>query len=74
MASNGCIWYLLIDPFPVQSIDLFEQQLKGILSWRGDFHGLSRSAISAIEELADRSNPGGLALCLQRQARELGDR
>ena len=45
----------------------------GVTRWRGDLHGLSRSAISAIKELADRSDPGGLALCLHRQAREFGD-
>ena len=58
---------------PRQRIYLLKQQLNGITRWRGDFHGLSRSAISAIEEFADRSNPGGLAPCLHRQAREFGD-
>jgi hypothetical protein len=42
---------------PRQRIYLLKQQLNGITRGRRDLHGLSRSAISAIEELADRSNP-----------------
>jgi hypothetical protein len=39
---------------PVQGIYLIKQLLKGIIRRRGDLHGLSRSAISAIEELVGK--------------------
>jgi hypothetical protein len=45
-----------------------EQQLDTITGRDGDLHCLSRSFIPAIEQLADCSNPGSLALGFQRQA------
>jgi hypothetical protein len=73
---SGFARYLPIGPLPADGIDLLHQEpkgIKGIARGREDLHSLSRSSISAIEELADCRNPGCLALCLQRQARELGD-
>jgi hypothetical protein len=53
---------------PAPGIDFIKQQLEGITSRDGDLHRLSRPSVSAIEQLADRSNPSRLALCSQRQA------
>jgi hypothetical protein len=76
LASADSLEILLIGSLPAHGIDLLHKEPKGIkriARGRGDLHRLSRSSISAIEQLADRRNPGCLALCLQRQARELGD-
>ena len=43
-------------PLPFDGIDLLHQKPKPIQwigAWQGDFHGLSGSAISAVEQLAD---------------------
>ena len=56
---------------PAQGIDLIKQQLEGIVGRDGYLHRLSRSSISAIEQLADCRNPRSLALCPQRQACQL---
>ena len=53
---------------PAPGIDLIKQQLEGIVGGDGYLHHLSRSSISAIEQLADCRNPSSLALCSQRQA------
>src|SRR5262249_4616253 len=49
------------------------QQLEGITGGNGDLHRLSRVSISAVEQFADCSNPGSLALRSQRQACQLGN-
>src|SRR6516225_4939598 len=56
---------------PAPGIDLIKQQLEGIVGGDGYLHHLSRSSISAIEQLADCRNPSSLALCSQRQACQL---
>jgi hypothetical protein len=56
---------------PAPGIDLIKQQLEGITRGDGDLHGLSGSPVSAIEQLADCSNPGSLALRFRRQACQL---
>jgi hypothetical protein len=58
---------------PAPGIDLIKQQLEGIVGRDGDLHHLSGSSISAIEQLADCSNPSSLVLRLQRQASKLDD-
>jgi integrase len=66
-ARSGFAWYLPIGPLPADGIDLLHQdpkEIKRIAHGRGDLHCLSRSSISAIEELTDCRNPGCLALCL----------
>ena len=42
----------------VAGIDLIKQQLDWIAGGNGDLHRLSRSSISAIEQLPNCSNPG----------------
>jgi hypothetical protein len=44
---------------PASGIDLIKQQLDWINSGNGNLHRLSRSSMSAVEQLADCSNPGG---------------
>src|SRR6516164_10816513 len=56
---------------PAQGIDLIKQQLEGIVGRDGYLHCLSRSAISAVEQLANCRNPSSLALRFQRQACQL---
>ena len=56
---------------PASSIDLIKQQLEGINGGDEDLHRLSRSSISAVEQLANCSNPRSLAPRPQRQACEL---
>ena len=56
---------------PASSIDLIKQQLEGIVGRDGDLDRLSRSAISAVEQLADCRDPSSLALRFQRQACKL---
>ena len=56
---------------PAPGIDFIKQQLEGIVGRDGYLHRLSRSSISTIEQLADCSNPGSLALRSQRQACQL---
>jgi hypothetical protein len=53
---------------PAQGIDFIKQRLEGIVGRDGYLHRLSRSPISAIEQLADCRNSRSLALCSQRQA------
>src|SRR6516162_3996287 len=71
MISIGCVGDRRFDPFP--DIDFIKQQLEGIVGGDGYLHHLSRSSISAIEQLADCRNPSSLALCSQRQACKLDD-
>ena len=40
---------------------------------RGVLHGLSRSPVSTVEQLADCGDTGSLALRLQRQVRKFDD-
>ena len=58
---------------PASGIDLIKQQLEGITSGDGDLHRLSGPAISAIEQLADCSNPRSLVPRSQRKASEFDD-
>jgi hypothetical protein len=58
---------------PAQGIDLIKQQLEGIVGRDGDLYRLSRSSISAIEQLADCRDPRSLVLRFQRQASKLDD-
>jgi exodeoxyribonuclease-5 len=58
---------------PAPGIDFIEQQLEGITGRDGYLHRLSRSSISAIEQLADCRNPRSLVLRFQRQASKLDD-
>ena len=69
MISIGCVGDRRFDPFP--DIDLIKQQLEGIVGRDGYLHHLSRSSISAVEQLADCCNPSSLALCSQRQPCQL---
>ena len=67
MISIGCVGDRRFDPAQ-GIIDFIKQQLEGIVGRDGYLHCLSRSSISAIEQLADCRNPSSLALCSQRQA------
>src|SRR6516164_1200853 len=66
LTSIRSVGHRRVDPAP--GIDFIKQQLEGIVGRDGYLHRLSRSSISAIEQLADCRNPSSLALCSQRQA------
>ena len=56
---------------PAPGIDIIKQQLDWITSGNGNLHRLSSSSISAVEQLADCSNPSTLAFRFHRQACQL---
>jgi len=75
LTSIRSVGHRRVDPAP--GIDFIKQQLEGIVGRDGYLHRLSRSSISAIEQLANCSNPRSLVLRFQHdwvRAREMGAR
>jgi hypothetical protein len=58
---------------PAPGVDIVKQLLDDITGGGEDLYHLSRSSISAVEQLADCSDPRSLVLRIQRQASKLDD-
>src|SRR5215510_11339658 len=58
---------------PAPGINLIKQHLDGILGGHDNLQSLSRSTVSAIEQLADCRNADTLVLRFQRQTCEFGN-